>query len=56
MQNFNRYKEEVYADTSGEETSKIFNETGRVILTKEEYISIGKIAYARAEELIKRHK
>lgn len=49
-------KEEVDADTFGEEASKIYKETGRVVLTKEEYISIRKIAYARAEELIHRHK
>lgn len=40
MQNFNRYKEEVDADTFAQEASKIYNETGRVVLTKEEYISI----------------
>lgn len=49
-------KKEVDADTFAQEASKIYNETGRVVLTKEEYISIGKIAYARAEELIQRHK
>lgn len=49
-------KEEVIADTTAEESSKIYKETGRFVLTKEENISIIKIAYARAEELIQRHK
>lgn len=49
-------KEEVVADTTGEEASKIYKESGRVILTKEEYVNIRKIAYARAEKLIHRHK
>lgn len=49
-------KKEVVADTTGEETTKIFEETGRVVLSKEEYIHIEKIAHARAEELIHRHK
>lgn len=48
-------KEEVIADTTGEEAGKIYKETGRLVLTKEEYICIGKIACARAEELIHRH-
>lgn len=49
-------KEEVIADTAGQEASKIFEETGRFVLKKEEYVSIGKIARGRAEEIIHRHK
>lgn len=49
-------KEEVFADTAGQEISKIHEETGRFVLEKEEYAIIGKIAYGRAEELIHRHK
>lgn len=49
-------KEEMIADTTGEEATKIFEETGRIVLTKEERIRIDKIAYGRAEELIHRHK
>lgn len=49
-------KEEVIADTAGKEVKRIYEETGRFVLTKEEYICIGKIAKERAEELIHRHK
>lgn len=49
-------KEEVIADTTAEESTKIYKETGRFVLTKEEYVCITKIAYSRAEELIQRHK
>ena len=49
-------KEEVVADTTGKEASRIYKETGRFILTKEEYISIERIACERAEKLISRHK
>lgn len=49
-------KDEVAADTSGAESRKIYEETGRIVLTTEEYIHISKIAYKKAEELIHRHK
>lgn len=49
-------KEEVAADASGEESRKIFEETGRIVLTTEEFIHIRKKAYKRADELIHRHK
>lgn len=49
-------KEEVAADTSGQESRKIYEETGRIVLTTEEFIHIRKIAYKRADELIHRHK
>lgn len=49
-------KEEVIADTTGVEVRKIYKETGRVVLTKEEYIDIRKKAQKRADELIHRHK
>lgn len=49
-------KEEVVADTSGEESRKIYEETGRIVQTTEEFIHTRKIAYKRADELIHRHK
>lgn len=49
-------KEEVIADTAGKEIRRICEETGRFVLTKEESVTIGKIAYGRAEELIHRNK
>ena len=49
-------KAEVRADTISEETCKIYKETGRIILTKEESISIRKTAVERAIELIHRHE
>lgn len=47
-------KEEVAADTAAEESCRIRKETNRIILTTEEYMHITKVAYARADELIKR--
>lgn len=49
-------RDEVIADVSGHEANKIYKETGRFVLTKEEYISIEKIAHARADKLVHRHK
>ena len=47
-------KEEVIADTAAEESSRIRKETNRIAQTTEEYRHVTKIAFARADELIKR--
>lgn len=47
-------KEEVVADTAAEESSRIHKETNRIILTTEEYMHVNKVAYARADDIIKR--
>lgn len=47
-------KEEVIADTTAKEVGKIYEETGRFVLTKEEYLIIARKAVIRAEELIHR--
>lgn len=47
-------KEEVAADTAAEESSRIRKETNRIILTTEESMHVTKVAYARADEVIKR--
>lgn len=47
-------KEEVVADTAAEESSRLRKETNRIILTTEEYMHVTKVAYVRADEIIKR--
>lgn len=46
-------KEEVAADTAAEESCRIRKETSHIILTTEEYMHVTRVAYNRAEELIK---
>lgn len=45
-------KEEIIADTAAEEEVKMHKETGRFVLTKEEYLTITRKAVVKAEELV----
>lgn len=49
-------KEEVIADTIASESNKVYKETGRFLLTREEHTTITMISLEKAEELIRRRK